>query len=299
MKNSNIVKEDWNAVIAEKLKEGVSIKDLAHEYSSGIVIEPNVMSSDIEHYDHKVNITKPWINMASIGSGSSSTKNELALQALQQGANGLSFELSNQDSIVKILKDILTRYLDVRIDCSKLSSEEIAKQKSLIDESDFPNLRWIGSGDNYIQIFIEERDRVQSIRKCINSIKSNAQVDVIMLLSKNLLFEIASLRAIRALLEESNAQSFNIIADYEVEGSNDLGDYNLIEKTYKVISGVIGGADAILTSYIGDEDSRLTLNIHNVLDLESGMKNVLDPLSGSYYIEKLTGEIIRQVKEEL
>ena len=82
-----------------------------------------------------------------------------------------------------------------------------------------------------------------------------------------------------------------------MEGSNELGDYNLIEKTYKVLSGVIGGTDAILTPYMGDEDSRLTLNIHNILDLESAMKNVLDPINGSYYIEKLTGEIIQEIKD--
>ena len=90
----------------------------------------------------------------------------------------------------------------------------------------------------------------------------------------------------------------NIIAAYGVEGINDLGDYNLIEKTYKILSGVIGGANEVLTDYKGDEDSRLTLNIHNILDLESGLKNVMDPVGGAFYIEKLTGEIIRQVREE-
>ena len=62
------------------------------------------------------------------------------------------------------------------------------------------------------------------------------------------------------------------------------------------MSAILGGANTVLTPYLGDEDSRLTLNIHNVLDLESGMKSVMDPLGGAFYIEKLTGEIIRQVK---
>ena len=119
-----------------------------------------------------------------------------------------------------------------------------------------------------------------------------------MTLSKNLLFEIASLRALRSLIDEKGTSNYNIICRYNIEGSNDLKDYNLIEKTYKIISGILGGANAILTSYLGDEDSRLTLNIHNVLDLEAGMKSVMDPLKGAYYLEKLTGEIIRQVKND-
>ena len=166
----------------------------------------------------------------------------------------------------------------------------------MVDEDEYPNLRWIGAGDNYVQHRIEENDRIQSIRGCVNAIDPNAKNDIVVSLGKNLLFEIASLRAIRSLLGASNVQTFNILARYQVEGENELGDYNLIEKTYKVLSGILGGVDAILTPYAEDEDSRLTLNIHNVLDLESGMKNVLDPLGGSYYIEKLTGEILSQVK---
>ena len=114
MKNSNTVKEDWNDVIAAKLKEGMSVDDLVTEYSSGIAIEPNVMSSDIEQYNHSINVPRAWINMASISGGSSADKNKLALLALQQGANGLSIEMSSQDSIKTILKEILTSYLDVR-----------------------------------------------------------------------------------------------------------------------------------------------------------------------------------------
>jgi hypothetical protein len=297
--NFKSAKEEWNAIIASKLKEGHTLEDLKYEYAKGVSIEPNVMASDIEAYKHVVNVSKSWISMASIADGNSKEKNRLALQALQQGANGLSIALSNLDSITEILKDVLTAYLDVRIDCSALTAEETAIQKSGLSKSDFPNVRWIGIESEGTQLFIGEKDRVNAIKKCLNHIDPNIQTDVLVSLSKNLLFEIASLRALRALLDEMNIKSFNILAQYEEEGTNELGDYNLIEKTYKVISGILGGVDAILTPYSDAEESRLTLNIHNILDLESGMKNVLDPLSGAYYIEKLTGEIIRQVKENL
>jgi len=266
------------------------------DHCSEIIMEPNVMLSDIEEYNHSINVSKPWVNMASIKGGSSIEKNRLALQALQQGANGLSIEMSNSDSIDEILKDILTSYLDVRIDCNQLTKEAVKTQKSLINENDFPNVRWMHQNTERKHFLISEDNRVQEIKECLDIISHNVQADIIVTLSKNLIFEIASLRAIRALVGEVEIESFSILARYDVAGTNELGDYNLIEKTYKVISGVLGGADAILTPYTGDEDSRLTLNIHNVLDLESGMKNVLDPLGGSYYIEKLTGEIISKVR---
>ncbi len=297
MGNKSQVKKEWNAVISEKLKDGLTIDDLKHEYPFGIEMEPNVVASDLEGYDHTVGTDKAWINMASIRGGNSLDKNTLALQSLQHGANGLSIELSKVDSIADILKDVLTSYLDVRIDCKQLTVQEVEIQKSLLNNEDFPNIRWVNQGEDYDQFHVSSENRINEIKNIVDVIGKSTRTDIVVTVSKNLLFEIATLRAIRALVDELNIDSYNIIVDYEVEGTNELGDYNLIEKTYKIMSGVLGGADAILTPYHGDEDSRLTLNIHNVLDLESGMKNVLDPLKGSYYIEKLTGEIIQKVKD--
>lgn len=295
MSNVNKAKAEWNAVIEEKLKDGLTVEDLHHEYAEGISLEPNVMAADLAGYDHALEVDRHWSNMAVIDGANGEDKNALALQALQQGANGLSIKMSKTDSIATILKDVLVSYLDVRIDCSELSIEEIAAQKSTLTGEEFSDLRWIGGPGEVRQLTVGKEDRIQSIKACLSEVDAAKEMEVVVNIGKNLLFEIASLRALRSLLDEKGG-SFRIIVEYDVEGSNELGDYNLIEKTYKVLSGIMGCADAILTSYAGDEESRLTLNIHNVLDLESGMKNVLDPLSGSYYIEKLTGEIIRQVK---
>ena len=291
-------KQEWNAIISEKLKEGISIDDLKHEYATGISIEPNVMGSDLEAYDHDIVVNQPWINMARIKGGNSNEKNSLALQALQHGANGLSIEIAPQDSIEVILKDILTSYLDVRIECNQLSMEEIAAQKNRVSNVDYPNVRWISENGGCQEIQISENDRIDSVKSGLKNIDPQSSTDIVITLSKNILFEIASLRAVRALMDEKSTASYRIICKYEVEGTNELGDYNLIEKTYKVMSAILGGANAVLTPYQGDEDSRLTLNIHNVLELESGMKSVMDPLGGAFYIEKLTGEIIRQVKSD-
>lgn len=293
-----MIKEEWNKIIAAKLKEGVSIEDLKHDYGEGVVIEPNVWKEDTSIYSHTLSVEKPWVNMASISGGSSSDKNALALQSLQQGANGLSIQMNPEDSIIEVLKDIQTQYLDVRIDCAQLSDQEVATQKGNVQSLDFPNIRWSNCSDGHEVKHIGKENRVNEIKKCLSTLTGDWNVDIVVNLSKKLLFEVASLRAIRALVQEIGIQDFHIVCTYDIEGTNELGDYNLIEKTYKVISAILGGGDAVLTPYEGDEDSRLSLNIHNVLDLESSLKSVMDPLGGAYYIEKLTGEIIEQVKKE-
>jgi len=191
---------------------------------------------------------------------------------------------------------VITEHLDVRIDCSDLSTEDILLTKDKFDESKYPNVRWVGNN----QIFetqITDSDRVSQYKSLLSEINPSFQYDIIVTLSKNLLFEIASLRALRILLDQKSISNYKLIARYDVEGTNELGDYNLIEKTYKVMSGIMGCADAILTKYDGSEDARLSLNIHNVLELESGFKDVMDPVGGAYYIEKLVSEIILEVNK--
>jgi len=292
------IKQEWNDIIAQKLKAGQTIEDLKHSYPDGIVMEPNVTYDDVKEIQHKVITAKPWINMAAISGQDATEKNRLALEALQYGANGLSIEIAPNESILEILKDIMTSYLEVRIDCSRLSSAQLDAQKALLSDQAFPNVRWTGLETGYDDWTIGQMHRIEDIRNLLNTIElSTAHTDIKVVLSKNMFYEIATLRAIRILLEESGEDNFNLIGIYEVEGTNELGDYDLIEKTYKVLSGILGGADAIMTSYAGDEASRLTLNILNILDLESGMRQVMDPVSGSYYIEKLTNEIKAKVQE--
>jgi len=292
-KSSNSTKQKWNDIIAKKLKAGTVIEDLYHEYPGGITMPPNVVAAEVEASKALKGLT-PWVNMATIVGEDAGVVNGLILQSLNHGASGLDLRLKKAVDMSQVMKDVLTEYLDVRIDCGTWSAEEIKKQKQNLPVSNFPNVRWI-SGDGYQQVQITAKERIESTVAAFQLIEHDRDCDVIVSMGKNFLFEVASLRAIRQKMEERHTATFNIIARYDVEGTNELGDYDLIEKTYKVMSGVLGCSDAVLTDYNGDEGSRLSLNIHNILELESAFKSVLDPVGGSYYIEKLVSEIMSKI----
>ncbi len=291
-------KSKWNKVISDKLKEGISLDDLKTTYDSGIVMEPNIVADEVADLDHTIDVDKlnPWFNIATITGDNAAEINSLALQSLNHGANGLNLVLRSPISVTDALAQVLTEYLDVRIDCSTWSSEDIASEKERLEPSKFPNVRWIGK-DQVTEIQISSSDRIAQYKSLLSDLTSSVSYDIIITLSKNLLFEIASLRALRILLSQNGISNYNLLARYDVEGTNSLGDYNLIEKTYKVMSGIMGCADGILTTYDGTEDARLSLNIHNILELESGFKDVMDPVGGAYYLEKLMGKIIDNVEQ--
>ncbi len=289
-------KSKWNQIIASKLKEDQSLDDLKTEYDSGIVMEPNIVVDEVAGLNHTIEGLKPWINMATIKGSDAVGINSLALQALNHGANGLNLVLENHMNITEVLSNVMTEYLDVRINCTSWSVEEINAAKEGLDDTKYPNIRWIGK-DQVTEMHISDSNRVVQFKSLLGEINSKNQFDIIITLSKNLLFEIASLRALRILLKRNNISNYKLIARYDIDGSNTLGDYDLIEKTYKVMSGIMGCADVVLTPYDGSEDARLSLNIHNVLELESGFKDVMDPVGGAYYVEKLVSEIIEKVEK--
>ena len=84
-------------------------------------------------------------------------------------------------------------------------------------------------------------------------------------------------------------------------------NYNKIKATTQAMSAVIGGADRL---YIYPSDvfknkkgtknaNRLALNIQHLMQLESYMDRVVDPAAGSYFLEKLTDDLVEMVLEKL
>ena len=73
---------------------------------------------------------------------------------------------------------------------------------------------------------------------------------------------------------------------------------NITRVAIQALAAVLGGAQSLHTdsydeSYQSptEEAARIALMTQNIIDEESGVADVLDPLGGSYYIEKLTDEV--------
>lgn len=283
MENIPTLKAQWNTIIEQKLKAGQSLDDLIVHYEDGITMTPNIVSEEIAHIDHKLETSADWVNMAYISHNSDVEMNRLIHLALNQGANGLIFNVDDTNDIQKVLNGVMTEYLQI-----------IVRSEKMI-EANSPNISVVNSMSTQV-IDLPQKDKIIAFRSLRNELSNNKPIQISISVGKNLLFEIAFIRAIRIYFQNHQKCDFQIFGKFEVEGTNELGDYDLIEKTYKTISIILGGADAVVTDYKGDESSRLTLNIQNILDLESSFKKVIDPTSGAYYIELLTDKILSRLK---
>lgn len=83
---------------------------------------------------------------------------------------------------------------------------------------------------------------------------------------------------------------------------NDDENLCLIEATSKMLSAFLGGADQVFIE-MNKNSQRKYLNnlvhIFNILKMESGIGEVMDPAAGSYYLDELTTKLANIIWENL
>ncbi len=124
----------------------------------------------------------------------------------------------------------------------------------------------------------------------------------------NFFMEIAKLRAARLLWHKvmaefapQNPQSSMLRTHCQTSGVSlaEQDPYNNVVRTaYEALSAVLGGTQSLHTNAFDeamalptDTSARLARNTQLILQEETGVTRVVDPLAGSYYVERLTDDL--------
>ena len=124
----------------------------------------------------------------------------------------------------------------------------------------------------------------------------------------NFFMEAAKLRAARLLwhrimtdLGAKNPRSKMLRTHCQTSGVSlqEQDPYNNVIRTaYEAMSAVLGGTQSLHTNALDeamalptDFSARIARNTQLILQEETGVSNVVDPLAGSYYVEKLTSDL--------
>ncbi|MFA5547746.1 MAG: methylmalonyl-CoA mutase [Porticoccaceae bacterium] len=131
----------------------------------------------------------------------------------------------------------------------------------------------------------------------------------------NFFMEIAKLRAARILwatlmkekFDPKNPQSLMLRTHCQTSGvsltSKDPYN-NIMRTTIEAMSAVLGGTQSLHTNAFDealalptDFSARIARNTQLVIQEETGITKVVDPLAGSYYIESLTDQLVREARK--
>mmetsp|Transcript_27768 Transcript_27768/g.51743 ORF Transcript_27768/g.51743 Transcript_27768/m.51743 type:complete len:710 (+) Transcript_27768:3713-5842(+) len=124
----------------------------------------------------------------------------------------------------------------------------------------------------------------------------------------NFFMEAAKLRAARLLWHRimsefapKNPKSSMLRTHCQTSGVSlaEQDPYNNVVRTaYEAMSAVLGGTQSLHTNSLDeaiglptDHSARIARNTQLILQEETGVTNVVDPLAGSYYVEKLTHDL--------
>lgn len=129
--------------------------------------------------------------------------------------------------------------------------------------------------------------------------------------------EAARLRAVRRLwykilkyrFQAKNARSMLMRCHVQTSGISLVQQEpmnNIIRAAYHALSAVLGGAQSLHVgsydeaySIPTEEAALLSLRNQQILQEETGITDVVDPLGGSYYIETLTSDIEKRILDEV
>lgn len=263
--------------------------------------------------------------------------NQEALIALEGGVNALLFELptkfTSQDFEV-LLKGVqlewisthfrvsngllLSTFLDYlknrEIDASSIKGSWRSDEIELEKQINLPQFKLL-SIDGRIHYestsqTIEELTQILLATNAkltkIEAIQAN-NLHIIIAIGESYFINIAKIRALKILWD-------NLITAYQLEtplhleahlASISLTDdqhQNMIQMSIQALSAVIGGIDCLFLTPAADSNTaftkRIARNVQHLLQLESHLDHVVDPAAGSYYIEKLTNEMVERVWEK-
>ena len=130
----------------------------------------------------------------------------------------------------------------------------------------------------------------------------------------NFFMEIAMLRAARFLwhelisrFEPKDPRSTMLRTHVQTSGWSLTGQdpyNNIIRTTLEALAAVLGGTQSLHTNSFDeavslptDFSARIARNTQLVIQEESHICHVVDPLGGSYYVEALTGDVIREARK--
>ncbi len=227
--------------------------------------------------------------------------NHQALLALENDVSALCF--SNPNNLDLLLKNISIE--NIRIDFQNYSAIFVTEWITFIKNKKvygaFHNEENFSHPTYSSTIIAKGKTSKQQIKDAFERGKNRkGNFQFYFTINEQYFQEIAKLRAFRILWQEKMGESPYIFAKISTSNWQKEDAYNnLIASSTALMSSVFGTADSILIpDYIffkqqTDFSQRLARNQHHILRKESYLDKVQDPTAGTYFIEQLTTEILK------
>jgi len=288
--------KDWEGKIKADLK-GKDFNSLIN--NDGVL--PFYLKDNTEQ-NHPLSKENSWNTCQLIDATDAVTANQKALLALENEVSALCF--CNPNNLEILLKDISIEH--IRIDFKNYTADFASKWITFIADKKvngaFQGMENFSHPSYCSTIFAEGNSAKVQIKDTFEKgKKQQGNIQFHFNISENYFLEIAKLRAFRILWKDKTGINPFIFAETSTKNQQKENAYNnLIASTTTLMSAIFGGADSILVNSYNsgfetptDFSERLSRNQQTVLRNESFLDKVQDPAAGTYFIEHLTAELLK------
>ena len=200
-------------------------------------------------------------------------------------------------------------------DCIEFCTQTMPKFHSFVEDTYFPCEAGLTAVEEIALGFVEIRYLIKDLLKRGMDIDSFApRIAILVDCGMDFFEEIAKIRAIRRLFavmmkEEFNAKDPRSLAPVITSHTSGLSltsqqpANNIVRGTLQALSLVLGGVQAVEISAFDEayrtpspESHMVGLRTQQIIGLETNVTKVADPLAGSYYVESLTHEMGKRIR---
>jgi len=288
--------EEWEKNICKEIKSD-SLHEITKDFEE-IKIKPFYHLNEQKYYAKFPSFSE---NFQLIDSRNKNA-NKIALNALHNGITGICF--SYPSNLTSLLEGIHTEY--IQINFSNYGKDFIAELEEFTSKKKvfgaIHGTEKIISKEIINTIIVPEASFKKQIAFALKEgIKLKSKAQFKFTIGSNFFMEIAKLRAFRILWKHKSGEEAYIFSSTSVINKLEKDNYNNISKTTtEFLAAQFGGSNAILINSfnLNYEDankfsSRIARNQFEILKKESYLDKVTDPLKGSYYVEFLTNEFLK------
>jgi len=326
--------QDWQETASVELNGGDPWNKLTREVQ-GLTIKPYYTQNDAP--DNPLQLApspgaifgpRTWFNCPVVTVIDESSANKQALVHLENGADGIFFQLRGPVDFKILLKKIEWPYCSLNFlapadtDAAALALAACMKTVShetpgawygpggfhFPEKTNFHSFGYIISGtDSPARDIAHSFDQIiKSLGEKIN--ERSSEVAICIALGSDFFVDIAKLRAIRQtwqrLLAAKNISNHPLLLHAWSKAFSDEAyspHGNMIRGTTAAMSAILGGCDVLTidADKQAEMEVRIARNTAILLREESRFGKVADPIAGSWYVDSLTDQLAKQVWDNL
>lgn len=339
---NKVNKNKWIEKATEDLKGENPLKKFEWSLEPGLSVKPYYSKEDLEENgttafqnrlfkkDHPSGKIRHWNNLQLIKITSDKEANSIALNALENGADGLIFEFPEKTethNLSALLKNIEAQYCSLWF--KNLPTGQLGELSNLLKQNfslicrDQEELEKAVASDAKQVILNHPLKKDLTFTEQLSDLMAltarsagSDTISVDRFFKKNALQytlgtdffgDISAIRVLRQLYFQV-ARAFDV-NDFKPEDLHIIGlstvwnneqynpHANMLKGTTAGMAAILGGCDSIMIEPESTETeymTRIARNVSNILKEESYFDSNADPVAGSYYVESLTSDLAKE-----